>query len=79
MTGRQERRDRQPLLMRVDLEDFVVEQTGLLLEVSDRAVDREFGLESAERVPTVQATVGVNGKGKQVVHGQSPVVKRNDA
>lgn len=49
--------------MCIDLEDFVVEQTGLLLEVPDRTVDREFGLESAKRVPTVQTTVGINCKG----------------
>jgi len=39
LTVCQERRDRQPLLMCVDLKDFVSEQTGLLLEVPDRAVD----------------------------------------
>ena len=59
--------------MRVDLEDLVIEQAGLLLEVPDRAVDLEFGLEPAKSVPTVQTTVGINGKGEQVVHGQSPV------
>jgi hypothetical protein len=58
----------------VDLENLVVEQTGLLLRVPDRAIDRQFRLERLECVPAIEAAMGINGKRQQVIHRNVPQI-----
>jgi hypothetical protein len=48
--------------MRVDLEDLVDEQTGLLVEVPDGAADQNLGAEIGEGVPASQAAMSVYGE-----------------